>query len=47
MHWRDRKGNETKNLNVVDLLTVCNKYSNLKLAKATIGRELGSSEEGW
>jgi hypothetical protein len=42
------KGKETKNLNVVDVLYLyVSKYSNLKLAEATMGRGLGSSEEVW
>jgi hypothetical protein len=32
---------------VVDVLNVEEKYSNLKLAEATMGRGLGSGEEVW
>jgi hypothetical protein len=38
---------ETKNLNVVDVLTYRNEYRNFKLAWATMGRGLGRSEEDW
>jgi hypothetical protein len=41
------KGKETKNLNVVDVLSVEEGYSNVKLAEATMGKGLGSSEEVW
>jgi hypothetical protein len=41
------KQKETKNLDVVDVLMYRNKYSNLKLAEATMRRGHGSSEEVW
>jgi hypothetical protein len=42
------KGKETKNLNVVDTCSLYRgKYSNLKLGEATMGQELGSSEDVW
>jgi hypothetical protein len=34
-------------LNAVDVLAVKEKYSNYKLAEATMGRGLGSSKEVW
>jgi hypothetical protein len=37
-------GEESKNLNVVDVITVI-LNSNLKLAEATMGRGLGSTED--
>jgi hypothetical protein len=39
------QGKETKNLNVVDMLTYRNEYRNLKLMWATMGRGLGKSED--
>jgi hypothetical protein len=39
------EGKETKNLNVVDMPSVQREYSNLKLAKAIKGMEIGSNEE--
>jgi hypothetical protein len=41
------QGKETKNLNVIDVLTYRHKHRNLKLAKATMRRGLGTNEEDW
>jgi hypothetical protein len=38
------QGKETKNLNVVDVLTV---WEPIKLADDTMGRGLGRSDEDW
>jgi hypothetical protein len=49
VHGRIGQGKETKNLNLVDVLTIHirNEYRNLKRAGATLGRGLGRSEEDW
>jgi hypothetical protein len=41
------QGKETKNLNVVDVLTVQNEYRNFKLVSTIMGRGLGRSEKDW